>query len=108
MTVSAMAAFQRRAGAAVVRRFANATADFGGGLVLQVQFSRDAVVAQPGDGLLTRDTAIELVTADLGAASVARGTALQVQVPGEAAQAWRIARRTDDTEHGTTQLRLES
>lgn len=112
MSAAAMAAFEARAGAALVRRFANATADFGGGRVIDVVFS-DPSLQQDLAGLaaIGRDPTIDYLPTDLPDFVVERGTPVIVRrtVGAVTTVVHYIARSepVPHTEHGTVLVPLE-
>lgn len=112
MSAAAMAAFEARAGAALIRRLANATADFGGGLSVEgILF--DAALDQPLGGLaiVARDITLEVLEADLLGRELARNAAVTVtRTVNGVSTATAYVLRYDPVRHpahGTLQLALE-
>lgn len=112
MTAAAMATFEARAGAALIRRFANASADFGGGLVVEGVFS-DPALSQDLAALtaIGRDPVFDLLAEDLGGWIIERNTPLEiVRTINDVTTRVRYMARGEPvahTEHGTLQIALE-
>lgn len=104
MTAAALSAFQLRAGAAIVRKLANATADFGGGVVVEGILRRDAVASLglSTSGMFARDIILRLVESDIVTVDPKRDTLLDI-----AGETYRVLGSEKDLEHGVRELALE-
>jgi hypothetical protein len=73
MSAAAMAAFEARVGTALIRRLANASGDFGGGLVVEGCFDDPSSIQQLGSiGAIERDPTFDVLEADLNGRELAR------------------------------------
>lgn len=103
MSAAGMAAFEARAGTGIVRAFANAVADFGNGLAVEVVYSDPADNSLLGGlPVAARDPRIALLEADLGARHIGRGTRVSVR-----GRAYLLRNDPVDVELGTLECTLE-
>jgi len=104
MTAAAMSAFEARAGSALIRKLANASGDFGGGLVVEGIFD-DAIANDLG--MLARDPTFDVFEADLDGRALCRGDTVAITCSGELTAYLLRGEPVKDTHQGTLTLALE-
>src|SRR5882672_9858058 len=104
-----MAAFEARAGVALIRKLANASGDFGAGLVVEGIFDDDAgdVSLAGGMSMVARDPTFDVLEADLTGRTLCRGDALALTRNGLATDYLVRTATASNTAHGTLTISLE-
>lgn len=109
MTAATMAAFEARAGAALVRKLANASGDFGIGLVVEGIFDDPSAEIALAGGLpmVMRDPTFDVLEADLAGRQLCRGDPVAITVNGAVTSYLLRGTPVRNTLHGTLAMPLE-
>jgi len=104
MSAAAMGAFEARAGAALIRRLANASGDFGAGLVIEGIFD-DGVESDLG--MVSREPTFDILESDLAGRTLCRSEPVAITCNGVLTAYLLRGEPTKDTHQGTLTLLLE-
>lgn len=108
MTAATMSAFEARAGAAIVRKLANASGDFGSGLIVEGVFDDPSAEALAGGlPMIMRDPAFDVLEADLAGRELVRGDPVTITVNGAVTGYLLRSPPVRNTLHATLSMALE-
>lgn len=103
-----MAAFEARVGTALIRRLANASGDFGAGLVVEGVLDDPSVnTVVGGFNLIDRDPTFDVLAADVGSRELCRGDPVTITLGGVVTGYLLRYDPVKGKHHGTLSLALE-